>query len=106
MFGLLKNLFFSEPDTSLVQAIQDGALLVDVRSPSEFASGSVKGSVNIPLDTLPNQLAKLKGCKSVVVFCRSGARSSQAKGFLDQKGIPNVFNGGTWNNVQQLLKVS
>jgi rhodanese-related sulfurtransferase len=55
---------------------------------------------------MPNQLAKFKGRKSVVVFCRSGARSSQAKGFLDQQGIPNVFNGGTWNNVQQLLKAS
>ncbi len=80
--------------------------IIDVRDPEDFEDYHIKGAVNIPLDTLPNQLAKFKGRKSVVVFCRSGARSSQAKGFLDQQGIPNVFNGGTWNNVQQLLKAS
>lgn len=102
MFGLIRNLF-SSPDTTLLsEAIHNGAFLVDVRTPAEFAEGSVQGAVNIPLDRLPGQLAKFKGKKSIVVFCRSGNRSSQARYILEQGGFRNVFNGGTWKNVERL----
>lgn len=102
MFKILKNIF-SKEDHNLAQIIDDGAFLVDVRSPSEFSSQKVKGSVNIPVDQIQNHLAKFKGKKNVVVFCRSGARSSQAKAILERNGIPNVTNGGTWQNVESLL---
>lgn len=103
MFGVLKNLFGGTDNTQLSEAIKDGAFLVDVRTPGEFASGSVKGAVNIPLDTVQNQLAKFKGKKNIVVFCRSGARSGQAKAILQQNGFQNVINGGPWENVNQLM---
>ncbi|MCD8540755.1 MAG: rhodanese-like domain-containing protein [Leadbetterella sp.] len=78
--------------------------MVDVRTPGEFSSGSVKGAVNIPLDRLPAQLDKFKNKNSIVVFCRSGNRSGQAKSFLNQNGFTNVVNGGTWENVQRALE--
>jgi len=78
--------------------------LVDVRTPGEFSSGHVKGSVNIPVDSIPNQLAKFKNKKNIIVFCRSGMRSSQAKNILKQNGFTNVINGGTWNNISQFVK--
>lgn len=100
MFGLFNNLFGqSGNDEALQNVLQEGAFLVDVRSPMEFAEGSVKGAVNIPLDQIPAQLAKFKNKKHIVVFCRSGARSGQAKSFLEQNGFSNVINGGTWQNV-------
>lgn len=99
MIGLFKSLFGQPDNTQLTKAIQEGAFLVDVRSPGEFSGGSVKGAVNIPLNTLPTQLNKFKGKKGVVVFCRSGARSGTAKGILEKNGIPNVINGGKWQNV-------
>jgi len=103
MFGVLKSLFGQSDNTALNEAINEGAFLVDVRTPGEFASGSVKGAVNIPLDRIQSQLAKFKDKKRIVVFCRSGARSSQAKSILDSNNVPNVINGGTWQNVSEAV---
>ncbi len=69
----------------------------------EFAGGSVPGAVNIPLDQVSSQIARFKDKKGVVVFCKSGMRSGQAKGILDQNGIPQVINGGTWQNVSKVV---
>ncbi len=101
--GFFSALFGKSDNSALTAAIKNGAFLVDVRTPGEFASGSVKGAVNIPLDLVSNQLSKFKGKKNIVVFCRSGSRSSQAKRILEQNGIQNVINGGTWQNVNQML---
>ncbi|WP_367916235.1 rhodanese-like domain-containing protein [Leadbetterella sp. DM7] len=101
MFNLLKTLFGSSNTADLQSVIKEGAYLVDVRTPGEFASGSVKGAVNIPLDKLPSQLGKFKNRNNVVVFCRSGGRSAQAKALLNRNGFTNVINGGTWENVQR-----
>ena len=102
MFEIFKNMF-SKEDNNLAQIVNDGAFLVDVRSPLEFSSEKVKGSVNIPVDQIQNHLAKFKDKANIVVFCRSGARSSQAKAILERNGITNVTNGGTWQNVESLL---
>lgn len=103
MLGIFKNLFGQKDNKQLKEVIKEGAFLVDVRTPSEFASGSVKGAVNIPLDKISGQLSKFKGKKNIVVFCRSGNRSGQAKQILEKNGFQNVVNGGTWNNVQKLI---
>lgn len=103
MFGLFKNLFGQQDNSQLKEVLADNAFLVDVRTPSEFASGSVKGAVNIPLDKISGQLPKFKNKKHIVVFCRSGNRSGQAKSILEKNGFNNVINGGTWNNVQKVI---
>lgn len=103
MLGIFKNLFGQKDNKQLKEALADNAYLVDVRTPSEFASGSVKGAVNIPLDKISGQLSKFKGKKNIVVFCRSGNRSSQAKSILEKNGFKNVVNGGTWQNVNSLI---
>lgn len=103
MLSIFKNLFGATDNTPLKNAIAAGAFLVDVRSSAEFSGGSVKGAVNIPLDKIQSQLTKFKGKKNIIVFCRSGNRSSQAKHILEQSGIQNVINGGTWQNVAHLV---
>ncbi|SFT06428.1 rhodanese-like domain-containing protein [Sphingobacterium wenxiniae] len=103
MLGIFKNLFGQKDNTELKEVLADNAYLVDVRTPSEFASGSVKGAVNIPLDKISGQVSKFKGKKNIVVFCRSGNRSSQAKSILEKNGFKNVVNGGTWQNVNSLI---
>lgn len=103
MLGIFKNLFGQKDNTELKKVLTDNAYLVDVRTPSEFASGSVKGAVNIPLDKISGQLSKFKGKKNIVVFCRSGNRSSQAKSILEKNGFDNVVNGGTWQNVNSAI---
>lgn len=86
------------------QTTKNETFYVDVRTPAEFAQGSVKGAINIPLDQIENQLAKFKGKKNIFVFCRSGNRSSQAKVILEQNGFTNIKNGGSWEDVNAKLK--
>lgn len=69
--------------------------LVDVRTPAEVAEQSVPGAENIPLDKVPQNLERFKEANgAVVVFCRSGARSENAKNWLVQNGVENVHNAG------------
>lgn len=101
--GFFSALFGKTDNSNLKEAVKNGAFLVDVRTPAEFSGGSVKGAVNIPLDKISSQLSKFKNKKSIVVFCRSGSRSGQAKSILENNGFQNVINGGTWQNVKQAV---
>lgn len=102
--GFFNNLFGGNNNKEQLAAIvKQGAFLVDVRTPAEFAEGHVKGSTNIPLDQVSNQIAKFKNKQNIVVFCRSGNRSGQAKSILEQNGFSNVTNGGTWQDVNAVL---
>ncbi|NTW61292.1 rhodanese-like domain-containing protein [Candidatus Saccharibacteria bacterium] len=69
---------------------------IDVREPYEFASGHVKGAINIPLDQLMSgdlSDAQLTKDTSIIVYCRTGSRSGMAKMILDDMGFKNVING-------------
>jgi phage shock protein E len=99
MINTLKKLFGMGPKVDLAQLIKEGATIVDVRSKAEYAGGHVKGSINIPLDQLGSNLAKLKKDKAIITCCASGMRSGVAKSQLKGKGYENVHNGGSWMNV-------
>ena len=73
--------------------------IVDVRSHEEFMGGHVANSINIPLQTIPERIAELKGLNApLILCCASGNRSGQAQYFLSQQGI-DCHNGGSWLNV-------
>lgn len=77
--------------------------LVDVRTQAEVAEISVPGAVNIPLDQVPANLDRFKNAEGpVVVFCRSGARSENAKNWLLQNGVSEVYNAGGYPSVLSL----
>lgn len=84
----------------LSDAMEQGALLVDVRNEDEHAAGSIPGSVLIPVDSLRKNLADLKG-KELIVTCAVGQRGHTATQLLRSHGI-NVRNldGGytTWRS--------
>jgi len=103
MLNIVKSIFGRSGQEEAQAAIAKGAFLVDVRTAGEFASGSVKGAVNIPLDQVERQLSRFKNKPAVVVFCRSGNRSGQAKRILEANGIHPVINGGTWQQVQRMV---
>jgi phage shock protein E len=79
---------------------RQGALLLDVRTPGEFSSGHLDGAVNIPVQELESKLASLTAKKDqdVVVYCRSGHRSSQAAEVLKKAGFTKVHDLGSLSN--------
>jgi len=72
-----------------------GALLIDVRSATEFASGNAPGTLNIPLQELGSRLAEIPKSTPVVLCCASGTRSGMAKLVLKKNGYQQVYNVGT-----------
>lgn len=102
MFSILKSWFSSSNQSERKKAIQTADCLIDVRSAAEFASGSVKGAINIPLPALRDQMDALRGRKQIVVFCQSGGRSASAAAMLKRAGISQTVNGGSLRNVKKL----
>jgi len=90
----------SSDNTKLIDKMKSGAVVIDVRTRNEFAAGHLNDSLNIPLSEIPNKVTKLKSLnKPLVLCCASGARSGQAKRFLETKGLKDIYNGGSWRNV-------
>lgn len=103
MHNLLKSLFGSAPAADFKNLIAAGALVVDVRTPEEFKSGHVPGSINIPLDQIASKMSMLKNKNvPIIAVCRSGARSGAAVGLLKNNGI-EAYNAGSWNGLQTQL---
>jgi phage shock protein E len=77
-----------------------GAVLVDVRTPEEFAGRHLDGAVNIPVDELKTRLGEVDELtggdknKPIVVYCQAGGRAGRAKGVLVGAGHPQVTNLG------------
>lgn len=67
-------------------------VLLDVRTPAEAARGGIHGARNVPLHLLPIIGDELDGAASLVLYCRSGARSAQGCMFLVTRGYRNVYN--------------
>lgn len=92
------------PKNDYSELVKQGAIILDVRSHGEYAGGHIKGSINIPVDQLNNNLAKLKDKdKCIVCCCASGMRSGSAKKMLESKGYKAVFNAGSWQSLQGKL---
>ncbi|GGN04308.1 hypothetical protein GCM10007092_18510 [Thermus composti] len=76
----------------LYRALSQGALVVDVRMPEEFAQGHVPGAVNLPLEEVARWAESLPKDKPVYLYCRSGNRSQKAAEYLKGKGYTNLYN--------------
>ena len=104
MINTLKKLFGFGPTINYAELVKNGATILDVRSKSEYASGHVKGSINISVDTLRNNLEKLRDKnKPIITCCASGMRSASAKSILAANGYTQVYNGGGWYSLQNKL---
>ena len=104
MLTTMKNLFGIGSKTDYTQLVKEGAIILDVRSKAEFESGHIKGSINIPVDQLGNNLNKWKDKnKPIIACCASGMRSASAKALLKSNGYLKVYNGGGWRSLQNKL---
>lgn len=96
MFGLEK-LFGPKADFRSLK--QNGAIIVDVRTPAEYRTGHIPGSLNISVEQVSAKVADLKKKnKPIITCCRSGARSGVAAGVLKSAGI-EAYNGGPWDDL-------
>lgn len=73
--------------------------IIDVRSHAEYQGGHVAGSINIPVQEIPNRLDEIRRFpQPLILCCASGNRSAQAALFLQSLGIA-CSNGGSWMDV-------
>jgi phage shock protein E len=104
MVNILKQIFGLGTKTNYAELVKQGAIVLDVRSKGEYAVGHINGSMNIPVDTLSNNLNKLKGKdKPIITCCASGMRSAQAKRILKANGFLHVHNGGGWTSLKSKI---
>lgn len=101
MFGALKSMF-GGGNEAVLEALNNKAAIIDVRTPSEFSGGHVAGSKNIPLNELGTALNKLPKTAPIVFCCASGARSGAATDMARSAGY-DAHNGGPWTNVNRMM---
>ena len=86
------------------EALNNGAVIVDVRTPHEYDNGRIPGSINIPVDRISASVERIRSMKKpVIVCCESGARSNTAKNILKSAGVQDVHNGGSWESVLRII---
>lgn len=104
MINTIKQLFGFGPQVDYAELIKKGAVILDVRTKGEYQGGHIKGSINISVDALSNNLNKLKKDKPIITCCASGMRSASAKSILKSNGFTDVHNGGGWMSLQNKIK--
>ena len=103
MLNAIKNLFGMDK-TDYAALLEEGAIILDVRTKNEYDGGHIKSSVNIPVDQLQKNLSKLKDKnKPIITCCASGMRSASAKSILQNNGYKNVHNGGGWSSLNNKI---
>lgn len=98
MSGFFSNLFKLQDKVNFEELLQNGAILVDVRTREEYQSGHAKEAVNMPLDKLSTLSSQLPADRPIITVCQSGIRSKSAVSQLKSKGFKEVYNGGGWFN--------
>ena len=104
MINAIKNIFGFGTKVDYADLVKQGAIILDVRSKGEFQGGHIKGSINIPVDTINNNLNKLKKDNPIITCCASGMRSASAKRILKSNGFTEVHNGGGWSSLQNKIR--
>ena len=101
MFNFIKRLLGGNT-VDYRELVKNGAQIIDVRTPAEFSSGSIRNSRNVPLQELVSEMKKMDLKKPIITCCASGMRSASAKSILKQNGF-EVYNGGGWTALQHKL---
>jgi len=81
--------------------IDNNAVIIDVRSESEFNSGNLEGSINVPLKDLMYRINEFEKDKKYITVCTVGMRAESAKKFFKKRGF-QVVNGGRWSTLKDL----
>tara|TARA_B110000003_G_C16386999_1_gene432794 strand:- start:132 stop:482 length:351 start_codon:yes stop_codon:yes gene_type:complete len=102
VFFFVKKRFFDNTDYKSM--LDNGGIIIDVRSEAEFYSGHIENSLNIPLGNFSSKIDQFKDKdQPIITCCASGMRSAGAARILSAKGYTNVVNGGGWSSLQKKL---
>lgn len=102
--SILQKLFRKKEEVNFKNLLQQDSVIVDVRSKKEFENDHIKDAVNIPLDLLPLNIAKLGNKNKIIItYCASGVRSGVANNFLKKNGYLNVYNGGSLQSLRKKI---
>ncbi|TXE17610.1 rhodanese-like domain-containing protein [Psychroserpens burtonensis] len=95
------NFIFGRKKRQVQEYLNNGAIILDVRTQREWDNGHIHNSIHIPLNALNTRLNEVKALnKPLVVCCASGVRSNKAAKFLNLKAI-DAINGGGWVNLEK-----
>lgn len=94
---------FAKPDNGLSEKIENGAIILDVRTEYEYKTGHIDGSINIPLGIIRERYIGLDTSKTYITTCSHGLRSVKVETILKEKGYKNVFNGGAWSDLEKIV---
>jgi phage shock protein E len=85
--------------------LKRGALVIDVRTPSEFSSGHLPSAINLPLDQIETALPRRVKDKSQVLLlhCQSGMRSGVAQKKMKALGYSNAYNMGSYGRAAEIV---
>ena len=104
MLEAIKKVLGIEPPPNYKDLVQQGAIIVDVRTRGEYKGGHIKGSINISVDELQNNLHRIPDKqKPIITCCASGMRSASARRLLNSAGYQTVHNGGSWASLQNKI---
>ncbi len=96
--------FLGLGNAKIKDALRRHAVVIDVRTAQEFDQGHIPESINIPVDRVAANAERIKAMKRpVVVCCSAGTRGGQAMEILKDKGVKDIYNGGSWQQVLKLL---
>ncbi|GEM65724.1 MULTISPECIES: rhodanese-like domain-containing protein [Sphingobacterium] len=94
---------FATLDNGLAHKIENGAVILDVRTEKEYNMGHIDGSINISLGTINERYIELDKSKTYITTCSHGLRSVKVENILKDKGFKNVFNGGAWSDLEKIV---
>ena len=105
LFFLINRIYrFKTIDKDLGKKIENGAIILDVRTEREFKKGHIEGSINISLGTIRTRYIELDASKTYITYCSHGIRSMEVKAILKGKGFRKVFNGGAMSDLVDILE--
>jgi rhodanese-related sulfurtransferase len=85
--------------------LREGATVIDVRTPQEFAEQHLDCALNLPLESLPSDLGRLPA-GTLLLHCKSGMRSNMATRLLKKHGVERVYNLGSFHRAKQIVETS
>jgi phage shock protein E len=103
-FFVIRQMSLISPDSARGY-LKEGSIVVDVRSPSEYDSGHLRGTVNLPLGDLSARIGKVCPDKNCIILlhCLSGGRSGMAVGTLKSLGYAKAYNLGSYSRAEGIL---